>query len=468
MNPYSIITATQWFFLLYFIVVNIGYIMLNVISIAAIYRYMQREALSGVAKSFSRLEPPVSILVPAYNEESTIATSVRSMLQINYPEFEIIVINDGSKDGTLDTLKREFALAPWPGISRKRLDSNPVLGMYMSPLFPNLFVLDKENGGKADSLNAGINVSRFPLYCSVDADSILQRDSLVKIVQPFLENPDTIASGGTVRAANGCEVEGGYLKESGLPKNHLALFQIVEYLRAYLIGRLGWSQMNALMVISGAFGLFRKEAVISAGGYRTDTLGEDMELVVRLHKTMRRMKKKYSITFVPDPICWTEVPEDLRTLRNQRVRWQRGLAESLWLNRDVLFNRHGGAVGWIAFPFMVAFELLGSFVEVFGYIFTFAGFFMGVMSAGAFFAFMFVAIGMGILLSVNSLLIEELSFHIYKKPGNTALLFMFAVAENFGYRQLNSWWRVVGLYRWARGKKGNWGEMKRAADWQKK
>lgn len=465
MNPYAIVHAAQWFFMLYFIVVNVGYITLNLIAIASIYRYMQREALSDVAKVFSPLEPPISVLVPAYNEEGTIASSVRSLLQLNYPEFEIIVINDGSKDVTLETLKREFALAPWPGISRNRLGSKTVRGMFMSRSHPNLFVLDKENGGKADSLNAGMNVSRFPLFCSVDADSILQPDSLLKIVQPFLENPDTIASGGTVRAANGCKVAGGYLEESGLPTNPLALFQIIEYLRAYLIGRLGWSQMNALTVISGAFGLFRKEAVIAAGGYRTDTLGEDMELVVRLHKAMRLQKKNYSITFVPDPICWTEVPEDLKTLRNQRVRWQRGLAESLWMNRGILFSRHGGAVGWLAFPFMIAFELLGSLVEVAGYLFTFAGLFLGVMSASAFFAFMFVAVGMGILLSVNSLLIEEMSFHIYKKPGNTALLFLFAVAENFGYRQINSWWRVVGLYRWLRGG-GGWGEMKRAAKWQ--
>ena len=467
MSPYAIVSAAQWFFILYFIAVNLGYIMLNIIAIAGIGRYMQRGALSAAAKTFSPLEPPISILVPAYNEEATIASTARSLLQIHYPEYEIIVINDGSKDATLETLKREFALAPWPGVSRKRLESKTVRGMFMSPLHPNLFVLDKENGGKADSLNAGINVSRFPLFCSVDADSILQRDSLLKIVQPFLENPDTIASGGTVRAANGCTVAGGYLEDTGLPANHLALFQIMEYIRAYLIGRLGWSQMNALTVISGAFGLFRKEAVIAAGGYRTDTVGEDMELVMRMHRTMRLQKKKYSVTFVPDPICWTEVPEDMKTLRNQRIRWQRGLAESLWLNRGILFSRNGGAVGWVAFPFMVAFELLGSLVEVFGYVFTFAGFFLGVMSAAAFFSFLFVAVGMGILLSVNSLLIEEMSFHIYKKPGNTAMLFLFAVAENFGYRQLNSWWRVVGLYRWARGTGGGWGEMKRAARWQK-
>ncbi len=466
MNPYSIVPITQWFFLLYFIVVNLGYITLNIIAIISIYRYMQREEFAGLSKSFPHFEPPVSILVPAHNEAATISSSIRSLLQINYREFEIIVINDGSKDETLETLKRDFALLPLPAVTRKRLESKPVSGVYMSMEYPNLYVLDKENGGKADALNAGINVSRYPLYCCVDADSILQTDSLRKIVQPFLEDPTTIACGGTVRAANGCKVEGGYLTSSGLPSSPLALFQIVEYLRAYLIGRLGWSQMNALLIISGAFGLFKKEVVIAAGGYRTDTVGEDMELVVRLHRTMRSQGKKYRISFVPDPVCWTEVPEDLKTLRTQRIRWQRGLAESLWLNREILFARNGGPVAWIAFPFIITFELLGSFFEMAGYIFTFAGFLLGVMSPTAFFAFLFVAVGMGILLSLNSLLIEEMSFHIYKKPGNIVTLFFFTVAENFGYRQANSWWRVVGLYQWVRGHRGGWGEMKRKASWR--
>lgn len=460
-NFYLLIPAAQWFFLLYFILVNLGYLALNAIALISIYRYMQREVILGIEKKSSLLEPPVSLLVPAYNEETTIAASIRSLLQINYPEYEIIIINDGSKDRTLETLIKEFSLVAVPETVRKRIPSKTVRGMYLSRVYPAIRLIDKENGGKADALNAGINASHYPLFCGIDADSILQRDSLTKVVQPFLEDPYVIASGGSVRAVNGCVVSGGYLLESGLPKNPIALFQIIEYLRAYLIGRLGWSQLNALMIISGAFGLYRKDVVIEAGGYNPETVGEDMELVVRLHRLMRKKKKRYSITFIPDPICWTEVPENLATLRNQRIRWQRGLAESLFLNKELLFSRNGGMVGWFAFPFMVVFELLGSMVEIVGYLFTFIGFYLGVISAAAFFSFLFIAIGLGILLSVNSLLVEEMSFKIYKKPSSLLLLFFFSVAENFGYRQINSWWRVLGFWQFLRGKRGGWGEMKR-------
>lgn len=460
-NFYLLIPAAQWFFLLYFILVNLGYLALNAIALISIYRYMQREVILGIEKKSSLLEPPVSLLVPAYNEETTIAASIRSLLQINYSEYEIIIINDGSKDRTLETLKKEFSLVAVPETVRKRIPSKTVRGMYISKVYPAIRLIDKENGGKADALNAGINASHYPVFCSIDADSILQRDSLTKVVQPFLEDPYVIASGGSVRAVNGCVVSGGYLLESGLSKNPIALFQIIEYLRAYLIGRLGWSELNSLMIISGAFGLYRKDVVIEAGGYNPQTVGEDMELIVRLHRLMRKKKKRYSITFIPDPICWTEVPENMATLRNQRIRWQRGLAESLFLNKELLFSRNGGMVGWFAFPFMVVFELLGSVVEIVGYLFTFIGFYLGVISAAAFFSFLFIAIGLGILLSVNSLLVEEMSFKIYKKPSSLLLLFFFSVAENFGYRQINSWWRVVGFWQFLRGKRGSWGEMKR-------
>ncbi|MBI4828484.1 MAG: glycosyltransferase family 2 protein [Nitrospinae bacterium] len=434
---------------------------LNLIALVSIFRYMRREASGGAEQPFSRFEPPVSVIVPAYNEAVSIAASVRSLLQLNYPEFEIIVVNDGSTDATLETLKREFSLAPLPDISRRRLDTKPARAVYHSTIHPELTVIDKDNGGKADALNAGINASRYPLFCGVDADSILQRDSLHKVVRPFLEDSSTVAAGGSVRAVNGCVVSGGFLVESGLPKNPLALFQVVEYLRAFLIGRLGWSQLNALMVISGAFGLFKKEPVIEAGGYNPATVGEDMELVVRLHRLMRAKGARYRIAFLPDPICWTEAPENAATLRNQRIRWQRGLAESLALNRGLLFSRRGGMVGWFAFPFMLAFELLGAPVEVMGYLFMGAGYLLDAVSPEAFFSFLFLAVGLGMLLSVNSLLVEEMSFRIYRKPSNIALLFLYCAAENFGYRQMNAWWRVVGFWRFMAGARGGWGEMKR-------
>jgi len=310
-------------------------------------------------------------------------------------------------------------------------------------------------------------VARCPLFCAVDADSILQRDSLERVVQPFLEDSRVVASGGSIRIANGCQVSNGFLQKVDLPNKILPLLQIVEYLRAFLFGRMGWSPLNAMLIISGAFGLFKKEVVIEVGGYRTNTIGEDMELVVRIHRLYRLAKKPYRIVFVPDPICWTEAPEDLATLKNQRIRWQRGLLESLYLNSSLLCHYRGGAVGWLAFPFMLLFEALGPLIELTGYVFIFALFFSGAISDLALWTFLFVAIGFGILLSVSGLLLEEMTFHLYPRRKHLLMLLMAVFIENFGYRQINSWWRLIGIVRWMRGGKAQWGEMKRSGAWKK-
>jgi cellulose synthase/poly-beta-1,6-N-acetylglucosamine synthase-like glycosyltransferase len=461
MNYHDVVVFAQWAFLCYFVALTLGYLALNLLALGTLLGHMRESALDDLPRTHTGLETPVSILVPAYNEEASIVASVRSLLQLAYPEYEVVVINDGSKDGTLAALKAAFELEPYVESAPPRLATRPVRAGFRSRLHPNLRVFDKENGGKADALNVGINVARFPLFCGVDADSILQRDSLTRVVGPFDEDARTVATGGTVRVANGCTVEAGFLTGIGLPRSPLALFQIVEYLRAFLFGRLGWSPLNALLIISGAFGVFRREVVISVGGYRSDSIGEDMELVVRLHRELRARGDEYRIRFVPDPICWTEVPEDLATLRNQRIRWQRGLSESLMANRSLCCARGSGAVGWLAFPFMIAFEWLSPAIELAGYIFMVLAWALGAVSGEALFAFLFVAVMLGILLSVLALLLEELSFHLYPRGRQLLLLFGVAVAENLGYRQLNSWWRLIGLWRWATNARSHWGVMVR-------
>lgn len=461
-----VISLLEWLFLLYLLGLTAGYLILDLVAAFHLRRYMEERSLESLPHGYTGFEPQISILVPAYNEEATIAASVRSLLQLSYSEFEIIVVNDGAKDRTLEVLIEEFGLIPFPEAYDLRLTTQPIRTIYHAPAHPTLRVVDKENGGKADALNAGINLSRYPLFCGIDADSILQRDSLRLVVQPFLNDPRTVACGGTVRVANGCEVTNGFLTKVGLPTNILALFQIVEYLRAFLFGRLGWSPMNAMLIISGAFGLFHKDTVVGVGGYRHNTIGEDMELVMRLHRHLRLTGKPYRITFTPDPVCWTEAPEDLQTLKNQRIRWQRGLCESLTSNIDLLFHPRGGTVGWLAFPFMALFEWLGPAIEVFGYFFVSAGFLLGFVSFKAWLILCSAGISMGILLSVSAFFLEELSFHVYPKPKHVFLLFLGAVLENFGYRQLNSVWKLIGLYRWMTGKKATWGAMTRKASWQ--
>ncbi len=461
MNFHAIASAVTWFYLSYFIAINFFYLFLNIVSFFAIRRYVQWRALHTLPRVYGGFEIPITILVPAYNESATIADSVRSLLQLDYPEYEIVVVNDGSKDDTLEVLKKEFSLKPFPEATQARLKTQPVRGTYISTRYPNLKVIDKENGGKADSLNAGINSARHPLFCCIDSDSLLQRESLKQVVQPFLDDPTTIAAGGTVRIANGCRVDKGFMLGAGLPRNYLGLMQIVEYLRAFLFGRMGWSPLNCILIISGAFGLFKKEIVLEAGGYLTNTVGEDMELVVRLHRHMRLRGKPYRISFVPDPICWTEAPQSFRVLKNQRIRWQRGLCEALWLNRSLLFNARGGAVSWVAYPFMLFFEALEPLIQVSGYVLTLTFFSMGAISSEVLISFLVVMVGLGVLLSVNALMLEEISFHIYPGFRQSFVLFLFSLIENLGYRQLNSFWRLIGFFQWVFRSKAKWGHMAR-------
>ena len=462
-----ILSALEWFFLGYFVLINVGYIALNLLAIPTLMRKIALRPIEDLPAVYSGFEPPVSLLVPACDEEATIASSVRSLLQLDYPEFEIVVVNDGSQDSTLAALQEAFDLEPFPEAMWKRLRTQEVKTVYQSRMHPNLRVVDKYNGGKADALNVGINASRYPLFCAMDADSILQRDSLRRVVEPFLDDPRTIATGGTVRIANGCTVEGGHLKSVALPRNLLARLQIVEYLRAFLFGRMGWATINAVLIISGAFGVFRKDQVVEVGGYRADTIGEDMELVVRLHRVLRARRTPYSIHFVPDPICWTQAPESLAVLKGQRIGWQRGLAESLHKNSDLMTVAGGGTARWLAVPFFLIFECYGPLIEVAGYAFMAALWVLGLISGTAFLAFLALAFSLGFLLSVSALLLEELSFHLYPRLSQIASLVGIAVVENLGYRQLVTVWRLIGLARWLRGTRGTWGTMTRKGTWQK-
>jgi len=464
----SFFYSVQTFYILYFVGLYATYLLLNVMAISGVSKYMGIAFLDELPKVNSELEVPVSLLVPAFNEELTITDSVRSMLQLDYSKFEILVINDGSSDQTLQKMKDEFDLVEFPEAYRNRLETEHVNQIYISRLYRNVKVIDKVNGGKADALNAGINCARFPLFCAVDADSVLNVDSLDRIVKPFFNDHRTIASGGTVRIANGCEIDKGYVTKIALPSGFLPTIQLVEYLRAFLFGRLGWVPLNALMVISGAFGVFKKEVVIDVGGYRRNTIGEDMELIVRMHRYMREKGEPYRISFIPDPVCWTEAPEDLKSLGSQRVRWQRGLCESLSMNLSLLFHPKGGAVGWIAFPYMVIFEWFGPFIEFFGLLILILGFSLDLLSFNSMLLVMSVAIGFGVLLSAVAVLLEEMSFHVYKKPWYPLVLMGAAIMENFGYRQLNSYWRIKGSLLWLFGAKQTWGSIERKADWQVK
>ncbi len=455
----------NWFFLFYFVGLHGVYLMLTVSSMLYLPKFLREHSTEDMSPLHADFEPPVTIIVPAYNEAATIASSVSALMQLEYPEYEIIVINDGSTDNTLDVLIDKFSLHPFPEVYHIKIETKPVTTIYRSTKFSNIRVIDKTNGGKADSINTGINASYYPLFCCIDADSVLERNSLKKVVRPFVEDPETVASGGVVRILNGCSVKDGFISKVGLSKNILALFQVVEYLRAFMFGRLGWTPMNALLIISGAFSVFRKETVISVGGYKTDCIGEDMEIVVRLHRILIEQGRPYKIHFVPDPVCWTEAPESLSVLKNQRVRWQIGLAESLMANKSLLFNRKGGAVSWLAFPFFLLFECFGPILEVFGFLIIAYSFYSGLIPNEFFLIFMMLAVGLGMLISVISLSLEEVSFRSSNNAAELFLLFIIAIVENLGYRQLNALWRVTGIIKWLTKADNKWGDMTREASW---
>lgn len=458
----------QYAFFAYFICINSAYLALHYVSVFSIMRYMRDHRAEYLPRNLPAYQPPVSILIPAFNEERSIVSTIRSLLRLDYPDFEIVIVCDGSTDATVQEVIRAFAMVEFPEAYRQRIPTQKIRKIYASTRYPHVRLVDKEHGGKADSLNAGINCVRYPLYCAIDADCILHPESLARVVRPFLEDSRTVASGGVVRVLNGCTVKNGFLEKIELPQKFLPQFQNVEYLRAFLFGRMGWSPSNALLVISGAFGVFHKERVVAIGGYRNDTVGEDMDLVVRLHRKMHEEQRPYRITFVPDPICWTEVPGDVRSLKGQRVRWQRGLAESLVPNAGMFFSRRGGTVGWLAYPFMILFELLGPVVELAGYLAVLVLWWLNLISLQSFLVFLFLAIGMGIMLSTNAIFLEELSFQMYPRVGQQMRLFAAAVFENFGYRQIVAFWRVIGLCKWMVGgrSRGKWGKIARDGSWQ--
>jgi cellulose synthase/poly-beta-1,6-N-acetylglucosamine synthase-like glycosyltransferase len=450
------------FMLLYFFAINSYYLVLTVAGFWRTLRTVQELQRPDQRRLLrSPLTPPVSVLAPAFNEEANVVDNVRSLLMLDYPLFEVILVNDGSKDETLDRLITAFELKLSARSFEHTVPCKPIRGVYESSLYPNLVVVDKVNGGKADALNSGLNLAIYPLFCAIDADSILESDALLRLVRPFLEAPGvTIAAGGVIRVANGCDIRAGRVRKVQLVRRTLPLIQIVEYLRAFLFGRMGWSSGNSLLVISGAFGLFDKRTAVQAGGYATDTVGEDMELVVRMHRHLHDRKQPYRIGFVPDPICWTEVPESLRVLRRQRTRWQRGLIDTLWRHRGMMGRPRYGMVGLVALPGFAVFEMLSPVIELSGYVLLPLLLLLGYIDASYAAAFMVLSILYSILVSILAVLLEDITFRRYPNPRDMAVLVGAAVLEHLGYRQLTVWWRVRAFWEFWRGDL-SWGAMER-------
>ena len=456
-----ILVGFEWFVLFYFIAVNALYALLFISAMREVHVHRASEWEETQSRLLgSAIAPRVSILAPAYNEEATVTESVRGLLTLSYPNLEVVLVNDGSRDRTLDTLKRSFSLQPIHNIFRRQIETQPIRALYRSREFPNLVIVDKDNGGKADALNAGLNLCSGELVCAIDADTLIEPDALLRMVRPFLKSDDIVAGGGTIRVANGSHVYAGRVIEARAPLHPIPGFQVIEYLRAFLFGRLGWNRRGGNLIISGAFGLFRRDAMIRVGGYLHDTVGEDMELVARLRTAGLEDGGPHKVEFVADPVAWTEVPQSWSTLGRQRDRWHRGLADVVWRYRRLFFNPRYGSLGLVVYPYFVLIELIAPVVEMAGLMLLPIGIWTGALDVQFALLFLLVAYGLGLILTMATLLLEEWTFHRYERPADLLLLVVWTLLEPFGYRQLTLVWRLRGLIKYLR-KRSDWGVMHR-------
>ena len=437
----------------YYLASNVSYLFMLLIALktsARHHRLLESYRLGWMSET--PLAPPISVIVPAHNEERSIRVAVRKLLELDYPELEIVVVNDGSQDRTLEEMQREFHLRSVSALYFPAVKCAPVRGLYRSETEPKLVVVDKEAAGsKADALNAGLNAATAPYVCIVDADSVLERDALLRIMLPVVQDPDrVVAVGGIVRVLNGSEIEGSHLR-ARLPRKSIEVIQVVEYLRAFLIGREAWAEGNMLTIISGAFGVFRTDLVRAVGGYRTRAIGEDLDLVARLHRYLLELGAYYRISFVPDPVCWTEVPSDLRSLGRQRARWHKGLVDVLWTNRDMLMRGRYGRIGCLALPYLWLFELLAPVIEIVGLATIVTAVSLGMLSRGFFLQFLLFGYAFATIISIGSVLQEEITYRRYNDWKDMARLISYCFLEHFPYRQLHMFWRLQGLWQYLRG-----------------
>lgn len=453
----------------YYVAVSVSYIALFAISYLARSNHMFR--LSSVRFSSLKHSPflaPVSIIVPARNEEMTIVESVRALLDLDYPELEIIVVNDGSTDRTLATLSNTFDLRSARVLYVEEVKCGTVKGYYLSRHEPRLAVIDKESKrSKADAVNAGLNAASGAFVCIIDADSILEKDALLRLMSAiYTDTTNVVAAGGIVRVLNGCIVKNGKIQKVLLPRKGIEVLQTLEYLRAFLIGREGWAKVDMLPIISGAFGLFSTRILKQIGGLSSDSAAEDLDLVVRVHQALLEGGGSYRIAFVPDPACWTEVPTDIRSLGSQRSRWQRGLIEVLWRHRHMLFRRKYGRIGFILLPYLWLFEAFEPFAELIGYVSIIFGLVFGGSDRIFLGEVILVGYAFSILVSIGSIVLEEMTYRRYERVREVATLIAYSFLEYFPYHQMNLWWRIKGTLQFLAGT-GEWTPIKRTRVGQK-
>ena len=441
-------------------------IILSVLSYSAILRHLRyQKYISEDILTRSNHLLGVSVIAPAFNEGVNIVYNVKSLLSLTYPKFEIIIINDGSTDDSLSKLIKEFELVKVDFYYQEKIITKTVRGHYKStnPIYSKLLVVDKENGkSKADASNAGINSSQYPLFLCTDVDCILKRDTLLKLAKPFMENEKrVIATGAGIRISNSCEVKDGFLHRVHFPKDWFPRFQELEYIRSFLFGRMAWSQINGLLLVSGGLGMFDKEMTIKAGGYWHQSLGEDMELITRMRKYMYDNKLPFLIKYIPESLCWTEVPDTKEVLIRQRTRWARGLIQTLYLHRKMFFNPKYGKTGFLILPFFLIFEFLVPIIELLGIIAMVVIFLNKSLNFHNLAIIGFSVYIFYLLITLISILIDDLLYKSYANYKELIVLILMVVIEPFVYHPLNVYASLKGYWFFFRQKEQKWGVMVR-------
>jgi cellulose synthase/poly-beta-1,6-N-acetylglucosamine synthase-like glycosyltransferase len=458
----GIMVQMDWVVIAFVIFVQLFYFFLLLVATLSLIHFRKLRYVQSIAElEKEEYMPPVSLIVPAFNEEEVIVDSVHGFLGLNYPNYNVIIVNDGSSDNTLEILKQTFDLIPIEAIFTANLKTKEVRSNYRSLRYPNLTVVDKENGGKADSINAGINVAQSPFFCVVDADSIIEKDALAKLIAPFISyQQEVVATGGIVLLSNGSKIKSGRLLEKKVPVKFWSRVQLSDYLRAFLIGRMAWDYLNSLLIIAGAFGMFKKSAVVEVGGYRTDTVGEDMEITVRLHRHSYENNKKWKISFVPDTACWTQVPAKREDLGKQRNRWHRGLLETLLRHRKMAFNPKYGLVGMIAIPYFIIIEIIGPILGLIGIFLLPISIMLGIFDFWLAVKIVLLLFIFNFVMSLTSLIIEGYLLKRYENVKTLLYVSIFSLLETLMLSILNVIWKFQALMQ-LQSKKSTWDKLKR-------
>ncbi len=445
------------------------YFLLILIGLTQMRQYQQGIVFGDFQRiAESQLSLPFSVIIPAYNEELVIVNTVLGAVELRYPQHEVIVVNDGSTDGTLQALVRRFKLRQIHKVGLKRFQTKAVRGIYESAEFPKLVVVDKENGQRADALNAAVNLAHYPLICVMDADCVFEQDALLRIVRPFLRDKNVVAAGGIVRPANGLSVKDGRIVGYGLPKGFLALFQTVEYLRSFQWARLGLAKLGSMLCISGAFMIVKKDVLMEMGGFNTHAITDDIDFTVSLHKFIYDAKRpeRMKIAYIPDPVCYTEVPETIRVHAAQRNRWQRGTLQTLLRHWRMTFNPHYGMAGMFGMPFFLIFEAFSAIVEGLSYVLVPILYITGYATILQLLVFFVLAIMLGTFLSVSAVLLQENTRLRSVRTQDLVRLLIAGFTENLGYHQMHLLWRIAGTFDYLIRHRTDLGLMERYGSYQ--